>query len=567
MQVKFKRITFKNILSYGNVDTTIDLESHRNTFISATNGSGKSTIMDAICYALYGKPYRGIKLGQLINSINKKALLVTIEFSIGDDAYKVIRGQKPNIFEIYKNTDLIKEDSASRDYQSFLENDILRINYKTFKQIIVIGATTYVPFMSLTAAERRNITEEVLDISIFSDMLEIAKTKLAEHKSTLESLTYEIKILKTQIESQKTLIGTLEKEAANSLSEKAEKRTQYIQHISELRNNIAEIDEKIKSASDIKNVAKLLDQNKTKIGLAVSKLDVKIDALADSLKLYANDSCPTCGQGIDLEFRRIKETEIQQSISELDEQKAKAKSMLESFIEKSVEITKRLDEYSENLRIKAELQYALSTEEKNLSAISDDVKSESLMVAKTQLKEYIQSLLTKTTLRSDTSVQIEHYKVTTELLKDTGIKAKIISTFIPIMNSLINQYLQKFDMFVSFELDEMFNETIKSRDRDTFSYTSFSEGERTKIDLAILFAWRKIAMSRNSVSTNLLMFDETLDRSLDEDSVNIFVDILGSIEESVNTIVISHRNVVPELFDRHIMINKVNDFSILTQVS
>lgn len=567
MQVKFKCITFRNILSYGNVDTSIDLETHRNTFISATNGSGKSTIMDAICYALYGKPYRGIKLGQLINSINKKGLLVTIEFSIGDDSYKVIRGQKPNIFEIYKNTELIKEDSASRDYQSFLENDILRINYKTFKQIIVIGATTYVPFMSLSASERRNITEEVLDISIFSDMLEIAKTKLAEHKSTLESLTYEIKILKTQIESHKTLISTLEKEAENSLSEKEEQRNRCLIRISDLRCKIADLDQKIKDASDIKSTSKLLEDNKTKIGLAIGKLDVKIDSFTKSIELYASDSCPTCGQGIDSEFRTTKEHEILQSIDALNEQKNKAKSMLDAFVEKSIEITKRLDEYSENLRIKAELQYALTSEEKSLSAISEDTKSESLSIAKHQLKEYIQSLLNKTTLKNDTSVQIEHYKVTTELLKDTGIKAKIISTFIPIMNSLINQYLQKFDMFVSFELDEMFNETIKSRDRDTFSYTSFSEGERTKIDLAILFAWRKIAMSRNSISTNLLMFDETLDRSLDEDSVSIFVEILGSIEESVNTIVISHRNVVPELFDRHIMINKVNDFSILSQAN
>lgn len=567
MQVKFKNVTFKNILSYGNVDTSIDLETHKNTFISATNGSGKSTIMDAICYGLYGKPYRNIKLGQLINSINKKGLLVTIEFSIGTDTYKVIRGQKPSIFEIYKNSVLIKEDSASRDYQSYLECDILKINFKTFKQIIVIGATTYIPFMNLSAAERRTITEEVLDISIFSDMLDIAKQKLSENKSTLDSITYEIKILKNQIDSQKNLIKTLENELLNTNLEKEDKKNKTIEKIKELKNSLTDVENKILKLTDIKTKAKQIEDSKSKISIAISKFDAKISTYKEQLSLYENNNCPTCGQEIDIELKTSKEKEIENTLSAITDNKQSATELLDSFIEKANIISKQLDLYNELITKKGEIQYQLLLEEKSLLDINKESKTDSIDLAKSQLKEYIKSLFDKTSLKNDTAKEIDYYKASIEILKDTGIKARIISTFIPIMNSMINEYLQKFDMFVSFELDETFTETIKARDRDNFSYNSFSEGERTKIDLAILFAWRKIAMNRNSISTNLLMFDETLDRSLDEDSVGIFIDILGSIEEDVNSIVISHRNVVPELFDRHIVIKKVKDFSILTQTA
>lgn len=565
MQVKFNWIKFKNLLSYGNVETHIDLASARHTIVTAKNGQGKSSaFLDSICYALYGKPYRNIKLGQLVNSINKKGLWCEIEFSVGSDTYRVIRGQKPNIFEIYKNNEIVLEDAASRDYQTYLETEVLKINYKTFKQIIVIGSANYVPFMNLSAAERRNITEEVFDIAIFSAMQDLAKKGVAEYKSQVDSLTYEIQVLKDQIASQKELLLTLTAENESKQNDIDAQRIACEETIAKANSRIAEIDALLSDGSELQEKSSQLMSAFTQVKQKVTKLESKIESLEEAKSFYDADNCPTCGQHIEETFKVEKQSKVELEIADLTEKLQSASVLTKTFETKLSDIQERIKEYQGLVYERSSLAASIRRETDAIASLVRSDSSESIALCKSKIKSAVEALVQKTDDKNAASIQLEHYKVSVEVLKDTGIKAKIIATFIPMMNDLINEYLQKFDMFVSFELDENFNETIKSRNRDTFTYNSFSEGEKTRIDLSILFAWRKIAMARNSVSTNLLIFDETLDKSLDDDAVDTFVDILNTVEDSVNTVVVSHRNVVPEVFDRHITIEKVRDFSVLS---
>lgn len=567
MQVKFKQIKFKNFLSYGNAETVIDLENYRHTIVKSLSGSGKSAaFLDSICYALYGKPYRVIKLGQLVNSINKKNLLVTIEFSVGSDEYKVVRGQKPNIFEIYKNGTLVLEDAASKDYQAYLDTNVLGINFKTFKQIIVIGSANYVPFMALTAGERRNITEEVLDIAIFSDMLDIAKQKVSSLKSEIDSYTYQISINKTQIESQKELIKTLSVESESKKEKNQEMIKEALYKIQGYEEKVSELDEKIEELSDSTEKMNSLSDARNKLQTRSTRLISKIETLSTSLGFYDKDECPTCGQGIEESFREDKKKTIQTEIDSFLSDRIKTDELLDSILEKFKHVQENYNILNSLILARKNLIYSIKTEYQLIESVKEDSPTESIDLCKSKLKSMVESLMGLIEDKNHVSIELEHYKASVDILKDNGIKSKIIAQFIPIMNKMINDYLQKFDLFVQFELDENFNETIKSRNRDTFSYNSFSEGEKKRINFGILFAWRQIAMMRNSVSTNIMIFDETLDSSLDDESIQNFTDILESIEESVNTIVISHRDLNPEVFDRRIMIDKVRDFSILKTV-
>lgn len=564
MHIKFHYVKFKNLLSYGNVETSVVLDQHKHTIFTAKNGSGKSSISESICYALYGKPYRNIKLAQLINSINKKALLVEIAFMKGSDHYKVIRGQKPTVFEIYKNDEKILEDAASRDYQAYLETEIIGINFKTFKQIIVMGSAAYTPFMSLTAAERRNITEEVLDIAVFSSMSDIAKQKVAEYKSQVQSLGYEIDVIKNQIDTQKELLVTLTEEAKIKSDEVNLKIQESTKKISESTKRLSVIESELCSIGDVDDKHDALVESKNKLQLKLAKINQQIETLNESLELYHDDACPTCGQAFAEDLKHSKAEEHQCKVAKLSDVQEQLDSMLADFNEKIVTVSQSVKHCRTLIQERNNILYAKRLEEQTLVDLKKETSSDGIDLCKAKLKDCVASLVEKTDEKNEASKNLNYYKASVEILKDSGIKSKVISTFIPVLNRMINEYLNKFDMFVSFELDENFNETIKSRHRDTFTYNSFSEGERTKIDLAILFAWRRLAMSRNSVSTNLLIFDETLDRGLDEDSVQIFIDILSSIEDNVNSIVISHRNVVPEMFDKQMTVEKVRDFSVLS---
>jgi DNA repair exonuclease SbcCD ATPase subunit len=565
MNLKFTSVKFKNLLSYGNTVTEVTLDTHRNTIITASNGHGKSTVIESICYALYGKPYRKIKLGQLVNSINRKALWVEINFTAGSHQYKVIRGQKPNIFEIWEDGELIKEDSASRDYQNYLETEILGLNFKTFKQIVVIGSASYVPFMNLDASDRRNITEEVLDIAVFSSMLDIAKQKVSEHKSAIDSLSFEIASTKSQIESQKAILSVMEAEQQSKSEELIQRQSALHESIQEQESVKTQCDAEIEVLGDVEYKLEALRKNTHKIEVALARLDGKIQDCEQSIAFFGKHTCPSCQQTITDDIRMNRQQALENTIGEHTHSKEELSGLLKSATEKIDVLVSKVTELNAINNKRHQAMFTIQSLRKQLAELEAEVPAESIALSKQQLKELVKTLVGKTEEKNSLSKSIEYYKTSVEVLKDSGIKAKIIATFIPLMNKLINEYLEKFDMFVSFELDETFTETIKSRNRDTFSYNSFSEGEKRKIDLSILFAWRKIAMSRNSVATNLLIFDETLDSSLDESSVNTFVDILDSIESDVNTIVISHRNMVPELFDRHIKVEKVRDFSILTE--
>lgn len=566
MHIVFNYITFKNLFSYGNVETKITLDDHRNTIVTGKNGTGKSSgVLDGLTYALYNKPYRKVNLGQLVNSINKKDLKVTVCFTIGQDTYKVVRGQKPNVFLISKNDVLIEEDSAKNDYQAYLENEILGINYKTFKQIVVIGKATYVPFMNLTPAERRSITEDVLDIAIFSSMLDITKQKVSACKSTIESLTYEIGLLKNQIESQKKLLETLEQEAETKEKEDAERRESCLAKIAELEESVSKINESLEDITDTTSRYETLKVNKEKLEKQIWKLENYIDENNNKIKFFEKDSCPTCSQSISEEFRDAKTLELTKSSEDYEKQCQAGKDLLDTFVEKIENFTAMIERFNKLNQQRINLEYSLKTERSNLESLNAQVKSESIDLCRTKLREYVTGLVDKVETKNTASKDIEYFKACVEILKDSGIKAKVISTFIPIMNKLINEYLERFDLFVSFELDEMFNETIKSRNRDTFTYNSFSEGEKMRIDTAILFSWRKIAMLRNSVSTNLLILDEIIDSSFDPDAIGAFLEILTSAEESLNTIIISHRENIPDIFDRYLKVYKKGDFSYIDE--
>lgn len=564
MHIKFHYVKFKNLLSYGNVDTMVELDQHRHTIFTAKNGQGKSAVVESICYALFGKPYRNIKLAQLINSINKKNLLVEISFTKGSETFKVVRGQKPTVFEIYKNGEKILEDAASKDYQAYLETEVLGINFKTFKQIIVMGSASYVPFMNLTAAERRNITEEVLDIAVFSSMSDIAKQKVSEYKSKVESLSYEVQVIKNQIDTQKELLTTLTEEAKIKADEVAAKIKECNQRITDLNSQLEKVEAELLAIGDVDSKQESLTDSKNKLQIKLTKVNQKIETLTEELELYHNDSCPTCGQAFEDDLKETKTAEHKSKVDGLNVMQEQISGMLADFNAKILDVAAQAKRYRELIQERNNIAYAKRLEEQTLVDLSKETSSEGIDLCREKLKNFVNSLVEKTDEKNEAATNLNYYKTSVEILKDSGIKSRVISTFIPMLNQMINEYLQKFDMFVSFELDENFNETIKSRHRDTFTYNSFSEGEKSKIDSAILFSWRKIAMSRNSVSTNILIFDETLDRGLDEESVQIFIDILGSIEDNVNSIVISHRNVVPELFDRHMTVEKVRDFSVLT---
>ena len=565
MHVKFHSVKFKNLLSYGNVETEIVLDKFRHTIVTATNGAGKSSAyLDSITYALYGKPYRNIKLGQLINSINGKALSVAVEFSIGTDSYRVVRGQKPAVFEIYKNSELILEDAASRDYQEYLETKILGISYKTFKQIVVIGSATYVPFMSLSAAERRAITEDVLDISIFSDMSDIAKKRVLELRSAFDSISFEITNAQQSITAQKSILTSLEREQEELAISNEALKSELYDSIAKYETEIAELDELIETNKSSADKHSALVSSRTKCQMQLAKLEAKQSSLEATMKFYDSETCPTCNQTISVELKEQKHSECSGEQQQLVENQRKVLDYLSSFDAKITEQLVHVNAYQQSVNRKLSAVNSMNMTRLQLNKLNEQKpKTASIDLCKQTIEKLTNTVSEKTDQKFATATQLEYYRTAVDLLKDSGIKAKVIATFIPILNQTINEYLEKFDLFINFHLDETFNETIKSRGRDTFSYNSFSEGEKAKLNICILMAWRKIAISRNSVSTNLLVFDETMDTSMDDDSVGVFTDILESVEGDVNTVVISHRNVVPELFDQHVQIKKVRDFSVI----
>lgn len=565
MIVNFEKVGFKNFFSYGNVETWFALNEVKNTIITGINGAGKSTILDAICFCLFGRPYRQIKLGQLINSTNNKNMVVQLFFSIGNDKFKIVRGHKPSIFEIWKNDILIEQEGDVSDHQTKLETSILNFNFKTFKQIVVIGKAGYNPFMQLDAAERRGVIEDILDISIFSQMSDIAKKDLSELKSSIEATNYDLRLQKNTIEHKNTLIEELKASKERASTATTVRQTEIKEIIASCTSTVTDTQAKIEQA--IKDLEKhsIIEAETQKLGRKSSSIEEQIRSLRSTINFFTQSECPTCHQEISKELTDRITKESMDKIVEHEAALQKVTELHSKFKEKLGtlnSISRSLSEYQAEVRTNESQIKRLTNELLSLSSVTlvDDSR---IADESDSLRELVSNLLEKNSSLEKMRVDEEYLKVTITLLKDDGIKAKIIREYVPLMNQLINKYLELFDMFVQFELDETFKESIKSRNRDLFTYNSFSEGEKQKIDLSILFAWREIAMRKNSIMTNLIIFDETMDASLDDSSVDMFINILDSIAEEIHTIVISHRGVSPHIFNRHIHVVKSKDFSTL----
>jgi len=565
--ILFKTIRWKNFLSTGAHFTEVKLDKSPTTLIIGENGAGKSTILDAICFALFNKPFRSVNKPQLINSINQGKSVVEVEFSIGNKQYKIIRGIKPTVFEIYLNGELLNQDAASRDYQKYLEEHVLKLNYKSFTQIVILGSASFTPFMQLSAAMRRDIIEDLLDIKVFSTMNDVLKQKLTDIRAEISTIDTNADILKTKVRLQHEYITKLEQDK--------KKKSDDIDVILQSANanvtaHVTIIDIKKQEIVFMKHL--IVDHNETltkhkKLSGLKDKILDKKQKLEDEIQFYhSNDSCPTCNQALEENFKagkiethdeKLKDIntgleDIQKQIKEVEERLElinKTKETIAEVNEEIVEISTKLI---------AEQNYvAKLTVEKENSNVGDT----SIPEEKTKLKQLAQEVVDLSNTRIEKVDEKGYHEVASLLLKDTGIKTKIIKQYLPVMNKIINKYLQSMDFFVHFELDEAFNETIKSRHRDEFTYASFSEGEKQRIDLALLFAWRTIAKMKNSANTNLLMLDEVFDSSLDSGGADLLYQILGTLDSCVNTFVISHRDLMFDKFRSVIKFQKINNFS------
>ena len=568
--IVFKKLSWKNFLSTGNQPNTILLNKSSTTLIIGKNGEGKSTCLDALCFALFGKPFRSINKNQMINSINQKNALVEIEFEIGKKEYKIIRGIKPNVFEIWLDGVMINQDAASRDYQKILEQQILRLNYKTFTQVVILGSASFVPFMQLSPGQRREVIEDILDIRIFSTMNTLLKEKQNAVKDEIARVEGELSIAKAKVESQQAIIKTMSEaksETINNLQTKIDANlrqidveehssVQLITELAELKTKIECEDQITESVEEAKHIR--------------SKLSSKIEECMHTKEFFEeNDTCPSCSQDIESQHKAEMLEKIRERI-EGDELKINTlEENLTNLNSKLSEIYGYVKEISAKNILLSTHNSAVSILNKQNEQLRKEIESSkadttNINEEKTKLKELAQVALNNISRKGELDSEKELHDVSGILLRDTGIKTAIIREYLPVMNKLINQYLNQMDSYIHFELDEAFNETIKSRFRDEFTYASFSEGEKMRIDLAILFTWRQIAKLKNSVNTNLLILDEIFDSSLDVNGTDYFLNLMNTLGEHSNVFVISHKG--DQLFDKFrsvIKFEKRNDFSVI----
>lgn len=544
----------------------MDLGADKTTLIIGTNGAGKSTILDAIVFALYGKPFRKVTKTQLINSINKKDAMVEIEFSINKNSYMVRRGIKPNIFEIWKDGVLVDQNSTTAEYQEHLEVNILKLNYKSFGQIVILGSATYVPFMQLTTPNRREVIEDLLDIQIFSTMNILLKKRISENKEDIINKTHGIELVQAKLSSAQEnnkSITSIKQIQVDDIKEKVAKQLEVIEYEKgSIEKLLSDIDTHLGSISDKKKISERLDKMKSLVRDLENK---KVQLTKDIGFYHDHDSCPTCMQGIEHSFKeKIVDEKKTTQVGYSDGVKT-LNSKIEETVQRSTEISGvesqiqkmnvSVGEHRGNIRMSTT---TLMSYKKDLEHAEKDVSA----VDESQILEYQNDISVKHKDQEVLYGERETLSVVSAMLKDGGIKTRIIKQYIPVMNKLLNKYLAEFELFVDFQLDENFNEVIKSRHRDAFSYTSFSEGEKMRINLAILLTWRTVSKMRNSVTTNILIFDEIFDGALDDMGVSNLIKVLQHLTSGDNVYVISHKgDALADHFDSTIRFEKHKNFS------
>lgn len=570
--IHFKTIRWKNFLSTGNAFTEMCLDCNHSTLIVGTNGAGKSTVLDAICFALFNKPFRKINKPQLVNAVNEKDCLVEIEFNIGSREYLIRRGIKPNVFEIHLNGNMLNQEASAAEQQKSLEQNILKLNYKSFTQVVILGSSTFVPFMQLTPNNRREVIEDLLDIKIFSTMNLILKDRIKVLKEQIRELDYKMEIAKEKVQMQQRFIEDLKNQSK-------ENNVQRRSEISKLQDEIVLTREE--NESNLVTCTRLqteleeydnVDDEHNKLRIYESKFADKFKKLRSDYKFFEkNDTCPTCKQSIDEELRTDKKTSITSSISELETASSELKDKLQK-VQEDLQAKKNLLAQLQELNAQmVSNNKEISWKEQSIEKLNEQIAKQegggaNLNREQEKLKELAKEGMTIEKYMSTSKHDRDNHDVVVNMLKDTGIKANIIKKYLPVMNQLINRYLKELDFYVSFELDENFEETIKSRFRDEFSYASFSEGEKMRIDLALLFTWRTIAKMKNSANTNLLMLDEIFDSSLDSSGTDDFMKILKTFSEDTNVFVISHKpDVLQDKFERMLRVEKKQNFSTIIE--
>jgi len=567
----FEKIRWKNFLSTGNVFSEIDLEASRTNLIVGNNGAGKSTILDALTFSLFGKPFRKISKSMLINSINEKDCLAEIEFRIGKVEYKVVRGMKPTKLEIYCNGVLWDKESSVNEQQKNFENTVLKMNYKSFTQIVVLGSSTFVPFMKLPGAQRRDIIEDILDIQVFSTMNVLLKDKMRENNVELRDIDYQLDLLKDKIEIQKQNMLSLQQRTQDEIDRKQEKVNEYknielqgAEEVTILTEQIGKLNKEMLEYS--KSSEKL-----TKLNTYLIKLTHKLNTCKKEHEFFeSNHVCPTCTQELSEEFRNEKIEAGQSKVDEMNvgyEDLQVAIKEEENRFAKFTELSTEVNNINTTI---SQTNFQLMTIRKQVESLQDEIKE--LAGDNIDKKAEYQKLQLLINSKKDLGKQHAALKedrdvLTTagQLLKDNGIKTRIIKTYLPTMNKLINEFLQRMEFYVNFTLDENFEEIIKSRYRDIFSYDSFSEGEKARIDIALLLTWRSIAKLKNSVDTNLLILDEIFDGSLDQSGTSDLGWILRNFDEKTKVFVISHKQGMDDKFDRTITVEKNKNYSTLVE--
>ena len=554
--IHFKNIKWQNFLSTGNAWTEIDFQRSPSTLIVGDNGSGKSTLLDALTYSLFNKPFRSVSIPQLINSINGKGMSVEINFSIGSKNYTIRRGLGPRHFDIEIDGETIDKEANIRDMQKYLEDNILKLNYKSFTQIVMLGSASFTPFMQLHLGARREIIEDILDISIFSSMNQVLKTKYTQLENQVRIIEGEIQVARSKAEVQETYIQTLEEDRDAKVKEILEKISEERNAIETTQEAANELQEEKESLGDVQKTKGQLDKYRDRFQRQIEQHEKQIEFLTN------HDDCPTCLQGIPHEHKEKltakdteKKDELATALEDLETKYEEVQRLSDQLLEIDNKIMEGNNKIITHQRIVQRLQVELNDTQEKVGNIDEE---------KAKLKKLAKQTINKVKEKNDQTETEHYYNVVQSMLKDSGIKTKIIKEYLPIINKLVNKYLAAMDFFVQFDLDETFKETIKSRHRDKFSYANFSEGEKQRIDLALIFTWRTIAKMKNSASTNILLLDEVFDSSLDVNGTEYVMSLLNTIGEETNVFVISHKG--DQLFDKFrsvIRFEKRQNYSVL----